>query len=427
MIEKAVLSVLLREWERIDGAPDLKVDHFHLPGHRLLFGFLQEQARKGIVQDLTSLVEILHSAGQLEAIGGPAAVMEIYTYAPTGAYFGGHLAILRDKLARRQALAVAGEIERLVVEAETAQEIIEATSAPITEIHDTLAASRPAPTTRSVLEACINRFESLVKGDASPMGIKTSLPIFNNMFGGLHGKQAIVISAYPSDGKTTLAGQLAMDAALEEAGTLICSLEMPAEAMMNRLLAYVARLPGDAITDPLRYAREHFSACHPTKETLGRIGQAAKRIAGLPFAVEDMTGANVYQLAATIRRHHRRFPLRVVAVDFAQRIRPVPELRRESREQQLAHASNHLADLCKELGFTLLLPSQLNKEGAAKHAEAINEDADLHLRIKTEVKDGGVQREHVGLAVIKDRHHGHNGTILPVVFDAPMLRFVPKP
>ncbi len=425
--EKSVLSTLLKNFARIDEAPDLSPEHFHLPGHRKLFTFLQEDARNGIEPELVSLVQRLHDAGQLDAVGGPAAVTDVFTYAPNGAHFARHLEGLRDKLARRQALAVAGEIERLAFEAESAQEIIEATSGPITVIHDTLAASRPAPTTRSVLANCMQRFEGLARGEVSPMGIETSLPIFDSMFRGLHPKQVVVISAYPSDGKTTLARQLALDAALEEAGTLICSLEMPAEAMMNGAIAYVARLAGDAITDPIRYAKDHFQANRLSKEVLERIGNAARKIAGLPLAIEDMTGANVYQLAAAIRRHHRRHPLKVVAVDFAQRIRPVPELRRESREQQLAHASNHLADLCKELGFTLLLPSQLNKEGAAKHAEAINEDADLHLRIKTEMKDGGAEREHLGLAVIKDRHHGHNGTLLPIVLDPPMLRFIPKP
>jgi replicative DNA helicase len=198
---------------------------------------------------------------------------------------------------------------------------------------------------------------------------------------------------------------------------------MPAESMMNRALAYVAELPGNAITDPLFYAENNANSNSPANDIMVRIDKAAKRIAASPLVIEDMTGANVYQLAAAIRRHHRRRPLRVVAVDFVQRIRLVPEMRRESREQQLSHASNHLADLSKELGFTLLLPSQLNKEGAAKHAEAINEDADLHLQIKTAAKEGGVVREHIGVAVIKDRHHGHNGTLLPILLNAPMLRF----
>jgi hypothetical protein len=102
-------------------------------------------------------------------------------------------------------------------------------------------------------------------------------------------------------------------------------------------------------------------------------------------------------------------------------------MRRESKEQQLAHASNHLADLSRELGFCLLLPSQLNKEGAAKHAEAINEDADLHLQIIQDRSGPAPTLDHIGIAVAKDRHHGHDGKILPIVLDGPMIRFISKP
>jgi hypothetical protein len=79
-----------------------------------------------------------------------------------------------------------------------------------------------------------------------------------------------------------------------------------------------------------------------------------------------------------------------------------------------------MADLSKELGFTLLLPSQLNKQGAAKHAEAINEDADIHIQI---IQDD--QKEHVGIMVEKNRG-GESGQILPLVLDGPMSRFVTR-
>jgi replicative DNA helicase len=99
-----------------------------------------------------------------------------------------------------------------------------------------------------------------------------------------------------------------------------------------------------------------------------------------------------------------------------------PEKAKESREQQLAHASGVLADLAKELGICLILGSQLNKEGASKHAEAINEDADLHLQIHQDE-----QKKHIGILVHKDRHNGHGGCRLPIVMHETLLQFVPAP
>ena len=154
---------------------------------------------------------------------------------------------------------------------------------------------------------------------------------------------------------------------------------------------------------------------------------AMQSVHASPLGIEDLTAANVYRIGACIRRAHRKNPLAVVVVDYAQRIRPAPEKARESKEQQLSHASNHLADLSKELGFCLLFPSQLNKEGAAKHAEAINEDADLHLQISQNRSGPNPTFEHIGLVVVKDRHHGKDGQMLPVILDAARLRFISKP
>ncbi|MEI6674044.1 MAG: replicative DNA helicase [Verrucomicrobiota bacterium] len=425
--EKSVLSTLLKNPEMLDDAPTLTADHFYSPAHREVFTLIQELATSGRAVELVSFIQLLLDRGKLEAVGGPPALSDLLTYAPTAGHFPIHVAMLADKLARRMAITAAAEIHRIAYEAADAHELLEVTSAPISAIHDTLTSTRPARSTKAVLNGCLTRFQELCTGRSSPMGIEVSLTEINHRFRGLHPKQTIVISAYPAGGKTTLAGQLAIDAGIAGHNTLIVSLEMPEEALMDRMLAYVARRPGDAITDPLRYAKEVLKLETLPKHALEAISTAARKIAGAPFAIEDLTGANVHQIASCIRRAHRKMPLEVVVVDFVQRIRPVPEMRRESREQQLSHASNHLADLSKELGFCLLLPSQLNKEGAAKHAEAINEDADLHLQITQDRSGPNPTFDHTGIAVVKDRHHGQDGAFLPIVLDGPNVRFIPKP
>lgn len=426
-IEKSVLSVFLQYPEKIQDAPTLTAGHFYMPSHRIVFDLIQELAAKGKPIELVSFIEHLKDRGKLDEVGGPAELSGIYTHCPSYTHLGTHIELLNDKLARRMTITMAHDAIKTAFEAVEAVEIIEVTSAPITVIHDLLTDTGPAKSTRAVLTGCFDRFKALCEGKETPMGIETSLVELNRRFRGLHPQQTIVISAYPGGGKTTLAGQLAMDAATEGYNTMFVSLEMPAQDLMNRMLAYVARRPGECITDPLKYAREVFDASGPTNDMLKAIGTAARKITESPFHIEDLKGANVYQIASCIRRAHRKSPLKVVAVDFVQRIRPAPEKIRESREQQLAHASNYLADLSKELGFCLLLPSQLNKDGAAKHAEAINEDADLHLQVIQDRSGTAPTFNHLGIAVVKDRHNGQDGTLLPIVLDGPMIRFIPKP
>lgn len=426
-VEKAVLSVILQAPEKLDDAPDLTGDHFHHPGHRELFSQISERITTGQPVELVSLIQSLLDRGLLDRIGGPAALTDIYTYQPSPGHFRHHIGMLTTMKARRMAIAAGNEIIRTAYESDQPEDILEVTSSPITAIHDTITGTKPGLSTKAVVMSCISRFQELCEGKIQPMGIVTSLPEINCRFRGLHPRQTVIISGYPGGGKTTLAAQLAADAFLDGHNSLLVSLEMPASTMMDRLLAYTGRLPGEAITDPLKYCREKFDGKGVTNHLMQTISKAAMRITASPLVIEDLTGASVHQIAACIRRAHRKSPLKVVVVDFVQRIRPIPDMRRESREQQLSHASNHLADLSKELGFCLLLPSQLNKEGAAKHAEAINEDADLHLQIVQDRSGPTPTFKHIGLAVVKDRHHGQDGNLLPIVLDGPMMRFIPKP
>jgi replicative DNA helicase len=425
--EKSVLSTLFQYPDKADDAAQLTEDHFHLPGHRILFGYIMRAIQAGASTggdslDLVLLTQRLSDDAMLARVGGASAMADIYTYSPSPNHFSSHVEELTRFLVYRKAIAAAERIKEASYGTEDAGAMMSATSEPITEIQELLTGSRSRSLSKGmVIEEALSRFESKCRGESTPMGIETSLDQINTAFHGLHKSKTIVISAYPGGGKTTLATQLCMDAALVGSNVLICSLEMPQVDIMDRMLAYASRMPLEAVNDPVGYCRAEFGASMPTKALLQAITSGTQRIKDAAIEVEDMVASNAYQIAAVIRRMHRRKPLDVVAVDYAQRIRPVPEKARESREQQLSHASNFLADLSKELGFTLLLPSQLNKQGAAKHAEAINEDADIHLQI---LQDD--QKDHIGIMVEKNRG-GESGQILPLVLDGPNSKFIERP
>lgn len=424
--EKSVLSTLLQEPHRADDVAQLTEDHFHLPGHKTIFRYIMREIQgpnpvnpDGV--DITLLCQQLNEDGELHRVGGPSTLADLFTYSPSPFHFPKHVEELTRFLAYRKAIQAADQIRGLAYQTEDVSEILSATSEPITEIQDLLTgASSRSMSKGMVIEEALSRWQAKCEGKATPMGIETSMTSFNQAFHGLHPRKTIVISAYPGGGKTTLAAQLCMDAAFEGANVLICSLEMPQVDIMDRMLAYASNRPLDAIHDPVGYARREFGKSAVTTDILKAIQRGTLRVKDAAIEIEDMVASNVYQIAAVIRRSHRKKPLDVVAVDYAQRIRSVPEKARESREQQLSHASNFMADLSKELGFTLLLPSQLNKQGAAKHAEAINEDADIHIQI---IQDD--QKEHVGIMVEKNRG-GESGQILPLVLDGPMSRFVTR-
>jgi hypothetical protein len=105
--EKSVLSSLLKEPEQcFRRARELGVTEasFYLPGHSLLFTELERTGSGPGETDLVALVNSLSDRGLLDAIGGPASLTDIYTYAPSTAAFDRHVDILREKEVQRAML-----------------------------------------------------------------------------------------------------------------------------------------------------------------------------------------------------------------------------------------------------------------------------------------------------------------------------------
>jgi replicative DNA helicase len=432
--EKSVLSSLLKEPVKLEDVAHLTGEHFHDPARRTIFEAILDTIDKGQEVELVSFVRRLHESGRLDDVGGAAAVADIFTYAPSHAHFHSHARTLTEKLTLRRALALAGAISGAIDEGKEPDEVSELIATSSTTLTDTLAEAKPATDTRALLLASAQRWEDLAKGKRNPMGIETSLVEINQLFCGLKPGRVTVISGLPSDGKSLLGGQFFMDAVSQNHRGLFLTWEMTEDELIDRAVAYQAKLPLDAVSNPAKYAKEIEGSNKPSKETLSRVQQAYRAVSAHPMILRAMHGQNVSQAAAAIRREHRRAPLGIVVMDFIQRIGPSRHLEKQNYERQLADIADRFQNLALELGFHGIVLSQLNKEGAAKHAEAINESCALHLKIVnvpetgrdgTPVTDehGQMKIKRRGLGVVKDRFHGQTGNLLKIALNRGTQRF----
>jgi replicative DNA helicase len=415
--EKSVLSSIFKSPEILDECPHLTPAHFHLPGHRLMFEKAMETIAKGQTLELVSFVQMLVDAGQLDHVGGPAAITGIFGYAPNHAHFRQHLRILTDKFALRQAIALSRDVQEAIDSGEDPGAVAEMVANRSTMLSDTLAEAKPAEDTKALLRLAAKRWEELAAGRVDAMGMETSLTEINRRFRGLRPRRVTVISALPSHGKTLLGGQLFMDCVLAGHRGLFLTWEMTPNELTDRFVAYAAHMPIDAVADPLKHAFEVDNKTKPTELTVTNIRRGFNKLAGADYVTRPMHGQSFTQAFAAIRKEHRKAPLKVVALDFIQRIAPARGMERETYERQLTNGAEQFQNLADELGFHGILLSQLNKDGAAKHAEGINESCALHLKIEK-------TKDFHGIGVVKDRFHGQTGRGLPIILDEKTQRFI---
>ena len=113
-------------------------------------------------------------------------------------------------------------------------------------------------------------------GELEAEQVKSGLAEFDYVTGGFHNTELTIVAGRPSDGKTAVTLQMALNAA--RAGKSVCffSLEMSSLQMLNRVLAGMTDVNPD-----------HLRINKPTGRELGQLEEAALRLKDLPFRRAD--------------------------------------------------------------------------------------------------------------------------------------------
>ncbi len=184
-------------------------------------------------------------------------------------------------------------------------------------------------------------------------GISSGFIAVDDLLGGLHKSDLIILAGRPSMGKTALATNMAYNAASnKEEGKSVAffSLEMSAEQLANRILAEQALLSSDQIR------RGKL-----TKEDFIKLSQVSKEISSNKLFIDDTPAINVSTLRTRARRLKRKLntELGLIVVDYLQLMRGSKKY--ENRVQEISEITQGLKSVSKELNVPILALSQLSR------------------------------------------------------------------
>tara|TARA_A100001011_G_scaffold400106_1_gene512379 strand:- start:8681 stop:10174 length:1494 start_codon:yes stop_codon:yes gene_type:complete len=184
-------------------------------------------------------------------------------------------------------------------------------------------------------------------------GISSGFLAVDDLLGGLHKSDLIILAGRPSMGKTALATNMAYNAASnkEEAKSVaFFSLEMSAEQLANRILAEQALLSSDQIR------RGKL-----TKEDFSKLSEVSKEISSNKLFIDDTPAINVSTLRTRARRLKRKLntELGMIVVDYLQLMRGSKKY--ENRVQEISEITQGLKSVSKELDVPILALSQLSR------------------------------------------------------------------
>ena len=109
-VEQSLLSMMTIDPTNIISqciADGINSEYFYIPAHRILWEIFRERYEKGIAIDTVSVAQELADSGKLEAVGGNAGLLNIFSFATTTALYSVHFETLKEKYIRRSIIMTA--------------------------------------------------------------------------------------------------------------------------------------------------------------------------------------------------------------------------------------------------------------------------------------------------------------------------------
>ena len=355
-LRRSVLGAILLTEQALDGVlleVGLRPGDFYRPRHQLIFGAmirLKEKAEPEAVDALT-VSEELRRAGELESAGGESYVHSLPTVVPALGAVLDYARIVKENALLRSVLSATREIQDDVLGRRARpRELIERAESVLFKIgHD--GGMAEMRTIETVLHDEIDKLEELSRSDVGLTGTASGFHDIDDLTGGFQPGNLIVVAARPSMGKSTLATNIAENAAIEHGSPVaLFSLEMSETELAHRFIASQAKVS----SDELRKGRVKA-------DRWPKVLRAVEKLARAPIYIDDSSDIGVLEMRAKARRLHARAEngLGLLIVDYLQLIRP--DGRADSRVEQVGQISRGLKILARELEIPVIAVSQLSR------------------------------------------------------------------
>ncbi len=348
--ERAVLGALLQDQGAVITAMDiLRPEDFYDPRHQTIFEAIRQVNVMGRAVDLVTADDELRRVGQIDAVGGTEYLITLVQNMPSTVNWNYYADIVREKAVLRRLIAAAGEISRMgYQQQELLPDILNRSEKLIFDIAMRQGGGTELEEARTILTRTYDEIGRLAKLKGGISGVSTGLSDLDKALTGMHGGELILIGARPSMGKTTLAINIATNAARTGKRVAVFSLEMPREQIMMRILCSEARVDMQQVRSGTLKDKDWDRLC-----------MALPSVAGFPMHIDDTAGVSPAQVRSRCRRLMMDKGLDLIVIDYLQLMSA--DGRNENRQLEVSEISRSLKAIALELKVPVIACAQLSR------------------------------------------------------------------
>ncbi|MDD6654647.1 MAG: replicative DNA helicase [Treponema sp.] len=305
--EQAALgAVLLDPACMAEVATKIKPDSFYSFQNQVIYEAMLSLYKQNIPVDILSLINELTKMGKLEQAGGAAVISELTSLVPTSKNVGYYVSIILEKATRRDLIKFSSEVKSLAFdETHKAQELLGIAEQKIFNLAEHRETSSVYAMS-DIVSATIDLIDKHYQNSGGLSGIPTGFAKLDTMTNGFQNSELIIIGARPSIGKTAFALSMMEYIAIEK--KIPCgffSLEMAYQAIGQRLLTQVSRIPSNKV-------RSGWLSLSDFK----KLQDSASLCYNSPLYIVDTPNMQLLELRSMARRMKVEYDVKIIFIDY---------------------------------------------------------------------------------------------------------------
>ena len=407
--ERGIIGVCLNNNKHLAYiTSNLKPQDFTEPKYKYIFEAIVWLYKAGLDVDIVTVSDRLEKTAQLEASGGRIEINDIALDCITSVGYKSYIKIILDNSKRKQLKELANSILEEVDGVEDIDRAIVNVNATATQILTRTEQDSIPELGEGALEVFNDLAQMYESGE--PLGIALPFTRLNNLLGGLQGGKLYILAARPSQGKTTLAMNIA-EAIAQEKNVLFFSLEMQRKELAKRVM--------------LRHSKTNGYLLQQGKvsdDIIERMSISLGEVANLKLFVEDRCPCTPSKIELGILNTiNNKGACDLVVIDYLQLMDT--DTKAKDRQSAISEISRKLKQLANKYNVPIVALSQLSRAletrenkrpilSDLRESGAIEQDADVVMFVyRDEFYHADIANKGKAEIIVAKQRDGELGTI----------------
>ncbi|MDF7807830.1 replicative DNA helicase [Pontiellaceae bacterium B12219] len=388
-------------------------DCFYDRRHQALFEHLVDMSQANMPMDAITIGEWLKSHNALEKVGGYDYLVQLQDSTLVSAHVEFYCDIVMEKRLYRMLIEQSAQtIDAAYKAEEEASVLVGEAEASLFKLSD-----HGSETIPDWKDSVRNAFIEIENTDPNQLvtGVTTGFMELNKHLGGLQKTDMIVLAARPAMGKTSLALNIAENAAIglhgEPVPVAVFSLEMSREQLVKRMLFSNAKVAAYKLKDGRGLTNDEHA----------RLTRAVDKLSKAQIYIDDTPGLEAVELRSRARRLKSRYGIQLIVIDYLQ-LMNYSKFAKDGRQRETMAISGAVKAMAKELDVPVIVLSQLSRAAEStgdnipklshlRDSGAIEQDADMvWLLYRPSYYKQGDDRNTDNLAILDIAKFRHGAT-----------------